>query len=257
MLLVLLLAVVTGTAHAQVEKYRVIRLITRDDLGLSAAYYPVDVQGAPAVLLLHSRGKDRDEWADIAPIFRRNGIAALALDLRGHGESVRRLTADGPQRVDYQKFRPRDYQDMMMDLNMAFDWLADQPGIDKHRIGIIGADLGANLALRYAAFNDQIAALLLLSPSLDIQGIRTEDIITKIGKRPLRIAAAREDLPAFRSAKRLLDLRKEAGQTFEDGELVVSTGDLHGEKLLTGVQDLPAILFGWLQRKLQENPAAP
>ncbi|MEI6082858.1 MAG: alpha/beta fold hydrolase [Verrucomicrobiota bacterium] len=237
-------AVNAGTARS-------INVTATDDLGIAATYYPVESNNAPAVVLLHSLGKNRDEWSGIAPALQRNGIAALAIDLRGHGESKRRLTADGPQLVDYHSFKPQDYQDMLMDINAAFDWLAEQPGINKQRIGIVGANLGANLALRYSAFNEDIAAILVFSPGLIIQDVRTDTIITKIGKRPLHIAVASEDRGSLLSSKRLLELRKKAGQAVEENELTVCTGNLQGTAIVTGTKGMPVVVFGWLDRALQ------
>jgi len=228
-----------------------------DDLSLVATYYPVETNAGPAVILLHSYGKKRDEWNDIAPLLQRNGIAALAIDLRGHGESTRRLTADGPQLVDVHNFQPRDFQDMLLDINIAFDWLVQQPGIDKHHIAIVGSDLGANLALRYGAFNEDIVAFVLVSPSIINHNVRADDVIGKIGKRPLRIVIARDDAFVFESTNHLLELRKQAGQSLGDDELIVTTGYLHGTPLLTGVKGLTAQVFGWLQQILQSAPPAP
>lgn len=232
---------------------RLVKVTTTDDLGITAAYYPVVSNSAPAVLLVHGLGKSRDEWAKIAPVLQRNGIACLAVDLRGHGDSQRRLTADGPQLIDYRSFGAKDFQDMLLDLNAAFDWLSEQPGLDRHRIGIVGAGFGANLALRYAAFNEEINAILVFSPTLRSQEIRTDTIITKLGKRPLRIVVASGDRNSFESSKQLLKLRKDAGQSFEENELTATTGSLHGTQLVTGVKELSNVVFGWLLQALQSR----
>jgi len=247
----------TAAVTAEAGTARPVRLTTTDDLGIAGTYYPVESNNAPAVILLHALGKNREEWAGIAPALQRNGIAAVAIDLRGHGESTRRLTADGALLVDYRSFKPKDFQDMLMDINAAFDWLAEQPGIDKTRIGIVGAGLGANLALRYSAFNEDVAALLALSPGLAIQEIRADTIMTKIGKRPLRIAVASGDTYGFTSAKRLLQLRKDFGQAVEENELTVCTGELQGTAIITGTKGMPEVVFGWLYRVLQHPPSPP
>jgi dienelactone hydrolase len=225
---------------------RAVRLFTTDDVEIHAAYYPTTADRAPAVMLLHGFDGSRDDWNSVAPLLQRNGLAALAVDLRGHGQSLRRLTADGPQFVNRRKFQTKDYQDMLLDLNAAYEWLGDQPGIDPERIAIVGAGLGANLAVRYAAFNEEIAALVLLSPTLNYQGVRTDTLIVKIGCRPLRIATARQDSISMAAARKLVALRQEHGLSTDTNELVAATGQLSGTALLTGVKDLPAILFNWL-----------
>lgn len=244
-------------AGVEAGTVRAIRLMTTDDLGLSAAYYPVETNAAPAVILLHSFGKDRDEWAPIIPLLQSNGIATLALDLRGHGESTRRLTANGPELVDYRKLSPSDQKALLLDINQAYDWLADQPGIDKRHIAVVGSSYGANLALRYSVFNEDIAALVLLSPGMVYESVRTEDVIVRYGKRPLRIAVSHDDSMSMESCKQLMELRQRRGQVREDGELVVCSGDLHGVPMLLGVKGLNEKLFGWLQKVLQDGSPPP
>jgi len=240
------------TGHVSAQANRVVRLTTADDVGIYAAFYPPQTNPAPAVLLLHSLGKSRDEWALLAPLLQQVGFAVLAIDFRGHGESTRRVTARGLQSVDFNSFTSRDYAALLLDVNVAFDWLADQPGVDARRIGIAGSSLGANLALRYAVVNDEIAALLLLSPGLVYHEIRTDDVIGKTGSRPLRIVVSRDDPFAFESAKRLVELRNAGGPSTRSNELTVCTGFLHGAAMLTGVKDLTGVVVAWLRQALAQ-----
>ena len=57
------LSLFAGLAGA--DTIREIRLTTVDDLGLSAAYYPVSTNSAAAVILLHAYGKTKDEWGTV------------------------------------------------------------------------------------------------------------------------------------------------------------------------------------------------
>ncbi|MCE7960066.1 MAG: hypothetical protein DYH06_19335, partial [Acidobacteria bacterium ACB2] len=64
---------------------------TSDGVTLAGTFRPSPAgQGAPAVLLLHDFSRERREWADLLPAWAEKGLAALAIDLRGHGESTRR-----------------------------------------------------------------------------------------------------------------------------------------------------------------------
>jgi dienelactone hydrolase len=253
---VFLAGLLLATISTKADNVRVIRLMTPDDLGLSAAYYPVETN-SPAVILLHSFSKNRDEWIPIATMLQRNGIAALALDIRGHGDSSRRLTDTGPEPVEYHSLKPKDYKSMLLDINQVYDWLVAQPGIDQRRIGIIGAGFGANLALRYAVFNDEITALLLLSPGMVYQTVRADDVIVRYGKRPLHIAVSHDDGFGFESSKQLIEMRKQHGQALEENELTVCSGALHGVPMLLGVKGLNEDLFGWLQKALAAGSPDP
>ena len=248
-LAILLIVAVSVTTSAQTV--RSLRLTTADDVGISAAYYPTTTDPAPAVVLLHDMGQSRDEWTSFASLLQRNGIAALAIDLRGHGESTRKLTAQGAVHVDVHDFSPRDFEDMLLDVEAAFDWIANQPGIDKHHIGLVGSSLGANVALRYAAFNEDLAALLLLSPGMTYRGLRADEPMRKLGPTPLRIVVSQFDAFYIESAKRLIEIRHESDRNSEDTkDLTICSGRLHGIEMLKGVNGLPALLLDWLKQAL-------
>jgi pimeloyl-ACP methyl ester carboxylesterase len=57
----------------------------RDGLKLFATHYGPE-QGAP-VLLLHGGGQARGSWAQSGEALAREGFRAIALDMRGHGDS--------------------------------------------------------------------------------------------------------------------------------------------------------------------------
>ena len=239
------LSVATSLALAQTT--RTVRLNTADDVGIIGTYYPTDQPHAPAVLLIHSILRDRSVWADFATLLQHNGIAALAIDLRGHGESTRKLTADGPVKIDMRQLTGRDYQDMLLDIEAAIDWLQTQPEIDKKHIALIGESLGANVALRYAAINEDLSAIAVFSPGLNYRGVRTDDVIRQLGPAPFHIFVSQNDAFAFESSKRLVEIRLESGVDGATNELTVCTGSLHGSEMLKSVRNLPQITLSWLK----------
>jgi dienelactone hydrolase len=237
---------------------RIVRLTTADDVGIIATYYPSERERAPAVLLLHALNQDRSEWNEFALLLQRNGVAALAVDFRGHGESTRKLTTAGPVELKLQDFTVRDVQNMLLDVEAAVDWLQTQPEIDKKHIALIGASLGANIALRYAALNEDLAGVAALSPGVNYRGIRTDDAVRQLGAMPLHIFVARNDAFAFESSKHLIEIRKDSGIADADKDLTVSTGNLHGAPLLQGVKGFPEVLLGWCRQVLLgERPVSP
>jgi hypothetical protein len=118
----------------------------------------------------------------------------------------------------------------------------------------VGASLSANVAMRYAVFNEDLAGLLLLSPGLRYREVRTDDIIERLQALPLHIIVARDDGYAFESSERLLELRRSGRDTTEK-EITVCTGELHGTDLLRGVENLPQIVLAWLKKTLSSAPA--
>jgi dienelactone hydrolase len=255
-LFIISILVFLATQSASAQTARVVRLSAADDTGISAAFYAPITNPAPGIILVHDYGKTRDEWSTFIPGLQRAGFAVLAFDLRGHGESTRRLTAQGPKTLDYHKFTPHDFQDMLLDIEATYDWLMTQPGVDQSRMAIVGAGLGANLAVRYGAFNDEVAAFLLLSPGFVYQDVRTDDVIAKLGKRPVNIAVSQFDGFAYESCKRLVDMRVKAGNPGATNDLTVCSGDNHGAQMLTNVKQLPGLTVVWLKQTLEAVPPA-
>jgi len=248
---------VAARSSAFADTTRPVHVHATDDVSISGTYYPVSQAPAPAVLLIHSVARTRATWSDFAKLLQQNGIAALAIDLRGHGESTRKLTADGPVTLDFHNFTGNDYQDMLLDVEAAIDWLQVQPEIDHHRIALVGESVGANLALRYAAINPDLAAVVVFSPGINYRSVRTDDVIAQIGQMPLRILVSHNDAFAFESCKRIVEIQKESGIPTPADEMTVCTGNLHGSDMLVGVRKLPEMVMGWLKQVFTPGPARP
>jgi pimeloyl-ACP methyl ester carboxylesterase len=249
-----LIASLATVLPASSQKPQLVRFVTADGIGIVGAYFPATAADAPAVILLHGLGQTRADWAPLISPLLTNGLSVLALDLRGHGQSTRRMTADGEESVDYLKFRPNDYQTLLLDVNAAYDWLAKHPGHTPRRIGLVGAAIGANVAARYATLNEDLAVLALLSPTINTEGLRTDDVITQIRSIPLRIVVSRYDPLPFESCKHLIELRRAAELATDSRELVICSGFLHGTEMLRRVEDLPATLAQWLAKQLGASP---
>jgi dienelactone hydrolase len=245
--LAVFLVIAAVPSFASADTHRTVHLHTTDDVGIIGTYYPVRQTPAPVVLLIHSVGRERSTWDAFARLLQQNGMAALAIDLRGHGESTRKLTADGPVTLDVRNFTGRDYQDMLLDLEAAVDWLQAQPETDRKRIALVGESLGANIALRYATINEDLAALVAFSPGINYHGVRTDDVVSRLGHIPVRIFVSQNDPFAFESCKRLVEIQKEAGVAVATNEVTFCTGNLHGSDMLLGVRNLPQIVLAWLQ----------
>jgi sulfane dehydrogenase subunit SoxC len=60
---------------------------TDDGASLAGTWYEPGVRQAPAVILVHMLHRTRHDWDPVATRLASEGIGALAIDLRGHGES--------------------------------------------------------------------------------------------------------------------------------------------------------------------------
>ncbi|MBN2454562.1 dienelactone hydrolase family protein, partial [Candidatus Woesearchaeota archaeon] len=115
---------------------------------------------------------------------------------------------------------------------------AAQKFLGAENISIIGASIGGNIALNYAASTSGVGAVALLSPGEDYRGIQTEQAAREI-KAPLFIAASEEDSYAASSSERLYQLAK-SGK-----ELKIYKNAGHGVEMLRGT-DLQSALLEWL-----------
>ncbi|SPJ26030.1 alpha/beta fold hydrolase [Palleronia abyssalis] len=112
--------------------------------------------GAPGVLLAHGGGQTRYAWSRVARTLGENGWYAMALDLRGHGES------DWDDKADYSLER----------------YAADLVTVAGHFAGppvVVGASLGGNAGTLAAGGADRQAfrALVLvdITPKIDEKGV--------------------------------------------------------------------------------------
>jgi alpha-beta hydrolase superfamily lysophospholipase len=217
------------------ESAQRVTLRTDDGLSLAATWYEPSSRPGPAVILVHMLHKSRREWETVAQRLASDGIGALTLDLRGHGESSGAAASDGAQ---------PDYASMVLDIKAARRHLAQRGEVQQTRVGLIGASIGANLAALEASGDASIASLALLSPSLDYRGLRIEAALRKLAARPVLLVASDDDPYAFRSAR---ELHKAGGGP---RELLIVKQAGHGTAMLARDPDLVRALVDWFRRTL-------
>jgi alpha-beta hydrolase superfamily lysophospholipase len=200
-----------------------------DGVALAATWYEPSSRPAPAVILVHMLQKSRRDWDQVAAQMASEGIGALAVDLRGHGES---------------QGSAQDYAGMVQDIRAARRFLATRTEVTPLRFGIAGASIGATLAAQAAADDPSIASLALLSPSIDYRGLRIDAALKKYGARPALLVASDNDGYAVRSAR---DLQKNAAGLREN---VVLSHAGHGTAMFATDPDLARRLVEWFRRTL-------
>ncbi len=162
---------------------------TEDQVNIKGTYYPPSNPQAqvPAILLVHKLDGNKESWQGLATAAQKAGYAVLAIDMRGHGES------------DGGKF----HDQMVQDLDTALNWMADRPEIKGDSLGIVGASLGANLALQGGSRNPKVKSVVMLSPGLDYEGVTTVDALATYGQRAAMFVATENDTYAADSAQNL------------------------------------------------------
>jgi alpha-beta hydrolase superfamily lysophospholipase len=206
-----------------------VSLRTDDGLTLTATWYEPSSRPAPAVILVHMLQKSRRDWDPFGSRLASEGIGALAIDLRGHGDSP-----GGAQ----------DYASMVQDVRAARRFLSTRSDVVPSRLGIVGASLGASLGALEAAEDPSIVALALLSPTLEYRGLRIEPAVRKYGARPLLLVASDDDGYAARTIREL----QKAGGGVRESMLLSRAGN--GTTMLANDPDLVRRLVEWLRRTL-------
>ena len=212
-----------------------VTLRTEDGATLAAMWYEPSSRPGPAVILVHMLHRSRRDWDAFAHRLAGQGIGALAIDLRGHGESLR---YGAPEPSPESGYSP-----MVLDVKAARRYLSSRTDVLQGRVGIAGASLGANVAVLAAAADDTLASLAVLSPTLDYRGLRIEQAAKKI-TRPILLVASRDDSYAARSVR---DLHKAGGGP---RELIVLEQAGHGSAMLSRDENLARTLVDWFRRTL-------
>ncbi len=116
-----------------------------------------------AVLLLHALGSNRHAAAPLARALAERGLVALAIDLRGHGGSVSEALPGPHQFVEQLNENLAAGQ---QDIRAGLAYLVRVPRVDRLRLGLVGAGLGALLAARAIdpAADPRPVAIAILSP---------------------------------------------------------------------------------------------
>ncbi len=209
---------------------REIQVTAPDELNLFGTYNTLgSAEPQPAVLLLHMLGGTRKDWeaSGFSQQLNENGFITLALDMRGHGESISN----------------RDWVKSEEDLLLAWEWLISQPEVDAENGFIIGASIGGNMALRTAANAPTVKGTVLLSPGLNYRDVTTDDAIANMD-RPVLMFAMTNDSYSANSVNQLGELNT------AQATANVIDGAAHGTNMLGAYEGLEDQILAFLNSNL-------
>jgi len=190
----------------------------------------------PTVLMANKAAGDRTVYLDLGRRLAERGVASLALDLRGHGESVN-LGHFVPGEV------PRSplIWDSESDILAAQEYLELDERLDATRLGMVAASYSGEESAEAGRIRGYASAYVLLSPgSLSDTSILAMD---SSGVPWLFIASKEE---------RFLQEITAAVQTqTRSVELILVPGASHATDLLQEYPDLADRNATWLTFKLQ------
>ena len=144
---------------------------TKDNVTISGSWIGADGSESasaksPAVILVHDYGLDRRDWGIFIPDLVEHGLRVLAIDLRGHGQSIAAGTRQGG---DYSFGTSSSFLSTgLLDLQGALQWLKKRKDVNAKAISLIGVGAGGDLA--YIAARQlgrrKIRSAVVISPSL-------------------------------------------------------------------------------------------
>ncbi len=184
-----------------------------------------------AIILVHQLNSSKESYSSLAKKLNAKGFTTIAIDLRGHGESIEKNN----KKYLWVNFNTNDYVSMEKDVNAFYNYLK-QKGLNK--IYLIGASVGANTVLNFASKN-KVEAIVLLSPSLDYKGIKTKESAKKINT-PVFIACSKQDY-SFNDCNKLNELIQSEKETH------FIFGQKHGSKILKD-EFVEKSLIEWIQK---------
>jgi len=196
-------------------------------------------QGEPrgGVVYLHQPGRTSADWEYVAGKLSELGLAGLAPDLRGHGQSVSTVGGDP---INRELFGPDDFNAMSLDVAAAVDYLRDDRAMADGGLHLVGADVGASAALMYSVEDPEVHSLAMLSPGLMYDHVDTVGQVAAYGQRPLLMVVSVEDGYAVKSA----DVLGREAKGIYHLEMYYGVG--HGTKMLNREPGLEPLLTGWL-----------
>jgi uncharacterized protein len=111
-------------------------------------WVPPGGEPAPAVIVFHGAGSQKENHADYARAALAHGFVALTFDNRGHGETEGALGAG-----------------VIADLQRLARFVAERSEVDERRVAVRGSSMGGLLAIHMAAASDAVAAVVAICPA--------------------------------------------------------------------------------------------
>lgn len=182
--------------------YERVRFNTSDGVIIAGDYYTVDYPTG-YVIALHMMPALKESWQELAKALNVAGIACLAIDMRGHGESIKKT--DGTT-LNFNNFSDEEHRQKIVDVQAAVAWIKTK-NASEDKIVLVGASVGANLALEELVESENMPAAVLLSPGLDYRQIKTPELIGRVtsSKRVLCVASL-EDRYSYDTCRQLAQM---------------------------------------------------
>lgn len=205
-----------GKAKLEIPPKEHLTLTTKDGVQIACDFYPggfqrvgdmiKQVEGTTVapIILVHGKEGRGSDFDGFAVGLQSWGFAVAVPDLRGHGRSTTAQTPAGVITVDAERMRPADFAAMVADIEAVKKMLLERNNAGELNIellGVVGADLGALIAMYWAVHDwswpqlpaykqgRDVKALVLLSPPASFRGLSS--------RVPLKHPIVRAQLPTM------------------------------------------------------------
>ncbi len=228
LLISLLFICICATALAQ-DAAETITRQSADGIQLVADWHAAD-SGAPVVLALHMLNSRRSAYEPLLPDLRAAGYAVLNVDMRGHGDSA----------------GERDWPAAIADVGDWLAWLRAHDRVSDVGVALLGASIGANVAIISCAQQDICRGAVALSPGLDYRGTKPESALAEgLAGRAALLVAAHGDSGSANSVRQLF------ASASADVTARILPGRAHGTRLFdSDYAAASRMLLGWLGEHL-------
>ncbi|GIW65790.1 MAG: hypothetical protein KatS3mg094_309 [Candidatus Parcubacteria bacterium] len=216
-----------------------ISIFTDDGVEIVGDYYYLP--GSKFVgILIHMMPADRKSMKTLAKILNKNGYSAVAIDLRGHGESINSSVG----KLNYKNFSDEEHQNSIFDIKAVSNFLTKE-GFDLKYQFLIGASIGANLSLQFISQHKDIKAAILISPGKNYRGLIIDNFLDKNLEDKILIIFSKQDIQSYTSLDTFNLITPSATK-------VVYDDNLHGTYIFDKHPDLYQQIINFLKEKLVE-----
>ncbi len=115
--------------------------------------HPETATPAPVVIVCHGAGEFKENYFELCEVLAARGVAALAIDMHGHGES-------GGERFCVH------ISEWVADVQAAIEFLATHPKLDGKRIAAFGLSSGGTAILEAAVVDPRLKTLVALDATV-------------------------------------------------------------------------------------------
>ncbi|MCH7527123.1 MAG: alpha/beta fold hydrolase [Planctomycetes bacterium] len=219
---------------------------TRDGVEIFGDYFAPQSGGSPVVILLHMYRSNRSAWRPLVPALHKAGFAVLAIDLRGHGESLHPSPMQLARRVG-----DRDetvFGAMHRDVAAAYVFLDGRRKVDMSRVALVGASVGCSVAIDYAARDRSVDVVVCMTPGVKYLGVDSTGHIRKYGKRPILLLATSDERQACDTLGAVNPSATAA---------IVGSGRIHGTRMFGKIKGIEKRIVSFLLEHIGEYSQTP